>query len=176
VEKARTMEMDIREMERHGTALGDLEGFVEVGAGAGDVVFERMQPCAGEKAAGEIVLLARSAKTVYRGVDVADCRFSMHAIGRVKDREIERGTTENEVIEGDVEEPAISFCNRNGLHSAHFNFPANRYQLRPLLIGILILREGMPRFWGDLCESPDSRPSPRPLPHLGRLRTCRQQG
>ena len=44
------------------------------------------------------------------------------------------------------------------------------------LIGILISQERMSRFWGDPCESPDSRPSPGPLPHFGRLRTCQPQG
>ena len=71
-EEASAIEMDVRQEQRHGPALGDFPGFVEVALralGAGARAGETAQPCAGEEAVGEVVLVAGAAKAGHGMVE-----------------------------------------------------------------------------------------------------------
>ena len=59
------MEVDVGQEERHGAALGDFPGFVQVALralGAGARAGEKPQPGAGEEAARDVVLRAGAAE------------------------------------------------------------------------------------------------------------------
>jgi hypothetical protein len=107
------VKVDVRHVQLHGPALGDLPGFVQIrlralgtGAGAGEIA----QPGAGEKTADHIVVHASAAEPVHgrvhRSIQFHVFSFQWVASGE-KDGFIKRGAPQREVVEGDVEKPVL---------------------------------------------------------------------
>ena len=63
--EAGAVEVDVGQEEAHGAALGELAGFVQVGAGGVGVAFHEAQPGAGEEAAHHEFLFTSSTKTRF---------------------------------------------------------------------------------------------------------------
>ncbi len=107
--------MDVGQEKLHGAALGDFPGFVQIllrALGAGARAGEKAQPGAGEEAAGKMVLRAGAAEAGHGGVQFAARRFpiprsAVPPSALRKDRRVERGAAQREVVEGDVEEQAL---------------------------------------------------------------------
>ena len=91
-EEAGAVEVDVGQVERHGAALGDFPGFVEVAlraVGAGGPAGEAAQPGAGEEAAGEMILRAGAAEKscsspVTKLGSVRPSAWSVHCCSKVK--------------------------------------------------------------------------------------------
>ena len=105
----RRVQVDVGLVERHGAALGDLPGFVEVGAGAVGVAPQGAQPGTGKQAARKVIELAGAAKSVHGlfdfGFRVFDRGFrqDVRGVEVLQDRLVEPGAAQCEVVESDIE-------------------------------------------------------------------------
>ena len=105
-DEARTMKVDVGEVETHRTTLGNLLRFVEIGAGGGGVAFEHAKPCAGEQGARKVLCAPRLSKTTDRRFDM---RVRAVECGIAEDRTKESDAAEREVIQGYAEKVLLPY-------------------------------------------------------------------
>jgi hypothetical protein len=101
VEEAGTVKVNVGHVQSHGAALGNLPGFVQVGSCASSVTLQDPQPGTSEKAARNLVRIARTAESIH---GLSDFGLRLSSFESLENNSVERGATQCDAGEGRVEE------------------------------------------------------------------------
>lgn len=99
--EARAIQVDVRHVQLHGAALGDLPRLVQVGLAGVRVFLHEAEQCLAEQGARQVVKLARATETISGlfdfGLRIADLGFG-------EDGFVEGRAAQAQVVQGDREE------------------------------------------------------------------------